>query len=77
MSGFEGIGRIIIIVGIIMVGLGLFLAFGGRIPFLGRLPGDILIEKGGFTFYFPVVTLLVLSVVLTLIINFIWRLIGK
>jgi len=77
MSGFEGIGKIIIIVGAVMVVLGLILAFGARIPFLGKLPGDILIEKDGFTFYFPVVTFLLLSVVLTLIINFIWRFIGK
>jgi len=77
MSGFEGIGKIIIIIGIVIVALGLVLAFGARIPFLGKLPGDILIEKDGFTFYFPVVTFLLLSVVLTLIINFIWRFIGK
>ena len=66
MSGFEGLGRIIIIAGIIMVVLGLILAFGGRIPLLGKLPGDILIKKDGFSFYFPVVTLLLLSLVLTL-----------
>jgi len=77
MSGFEGIGKIIIIVGAVLVALGLVLAFGERIPFLGKLPGDILIRKDGFTFYFPVVTFLLLSVVLTLIINFIWRFIGK
>ena len=77
MSGFEGIGRIIIIIGIIMVVLGLILAFGERIPFLGKLPGDIVIKKDGISFYFPLVTLLLLSVVLTLIINFIWRFIGK
>jgi len=77
MSGFEGIGRIIIIIGIIMVVLGLILAFGERIPFLGKLPGDIVIKKDGISFYFPVVTLLLVSVVLTLIINFIWRFIGK
>jgi len=73
LSGFEGIGRIPIIIGIIMVVLGLIFAFGGRIPLLGKLPGDILIKKDGFSFYFPVVTLLLLSVVLTLIINFILR----
>ena len=77
MSGFEGIGKIIIIAGIIMVVLGLILAFGGHIPFLGKLPGDIIIKKGGVSFYFPVVTLLLLSVVLTLISNLIWRVISK
>ncbi len=77
MSGFDGLGRILIIVGIIIVVLGLLLAFGGRIPFLGKLPGDILIKKDGISFYFPIVTLLLLTVVLTLIINFILRLIGR
>jgi len=77
MSGFEGIGKIVIIAGIILVVLGLFLIFGVRIPFLGKLPGDILIKKDGISFYFPIVTFLLLSVVLTLIINFILRFIGK
>ena len=77
MSGFEGLGRILIIVGIIIAVLGLFLAFGGRIPFLGKLPGDILIRKDGIAFYFPIVTFLLLSVILTLIINFILRFIGR
>jgi len=73
MSGFEGIGKIIIIAGVIMVVLGLILAFGSHMPFLGKLPGDILIRKNGISFYFPVVTFLLLSVILTLIINFILR----
>ncbi len=73
MSGFEGIGKIIIIAGVIIVVLGLILAFGSHIPFLGKLPGDILIKKNGISFYFPVVTFLLLSVILTLIINFILR----
>ena len=77
MPGFEGLGRILIIVGIIIAVLGLLLAFGARIPFLGKLPGDILIKKDGISFYFPVVTFLLLSVILTLIVNFILRFISK
>ena len=75
MSGFEGIGKILTIVGIIIVVLGLIFVLGDRIPFLGQLPGDILIKKDGISFYFPVVTFLLVSVVLTIIINFILRLI--
>ena len=56
MTGFEGIGRILLIVGIVIVVLGAVFAFGGRIPFLGKLPGDIFIRKDGMTFYFPIVT---------------------
>jgi len=77
MLGFEGLGRILIIIGVIIVVLGLLLAFGGRIPLLGKLPGDILIKKDGISFYFPIVTVLLLSVILTLIINFVLRFIGK
>ena len=77
MLGFEGLGRILIIVGVVILVLGLFFAFGGRIPWLGKLPGDILISKEGFTFYFPIVTFLLLSVILTLIVNFVLRFMGK
>ena len=73
MPGLEGIGKTLIIVGIVIAGLGLVLAFGGRIPLLGKLPGDILIRKDGISFYFPIVTLLLLSALLTLIINLISR----
>lgn len=77
MQGPEGLGRILIIIGAVIVVLGLLLAFGGRIPLLGKLPGDILIKKDGISFYFPIVTFLLLSVILTLIINFVLRFIGK
>ena len=77
MPGLEGIGKTLIIIGVVIVGLGLLLAFGGRIPFLGKLPGDILIRKDGFSFYFPIVTLLLLSAIVTLIINLIARFIGR
>lgn len=77
MPGLEGIGKTLIIVGIVIAGLGVLLVFGGRIPFLGKLPGDILIRKDGISFYFPIVTLILLSVLFTLIINLILRFIGK
>lgn len=77
MPGFEGIGKMLIIIGVIVVILGLVLALGGRIPLLGRLPGDIVIRRDGFTFYFPLVTFLIISVILTLLINLILRIIGK
>jgi len=77
MTGFEGLGKLLIIVGVVILVLGLFLALGGHIPFLGKLPGDILIKKDGITFYLPIVTLLLLSLVLTLILNFVLRFIGR
>ena len=77
MIGIEGIGRTLIIVGIIIAVMGVLLAFGARLPLLGKLPGDILIKKDGFSFYFPVVTLLLLSLILTVIVNLILRFMGR
>ena len=65
----EGTGRILLIVGGAIVVLGLILILSQHVPFLGKLPGDILIKKDGFTFYFPVVTLLIVSILLTIIIS--------
>jgi membrane protein implicated in regulation of membrane protease activity len=66
-------GKFLIIVGAFIVVVGLFLTFGPRIPFLGRLPGDIAVDRGTVHVYFPIVTCLVLSVVLTLILNLFFR----
>jgi len=63
----EGTGKILLIVGGVIIVLGLLLVFGQHIPLLGKLPGDILIKKDGFTFYFPVVTLLIVGILLTII----------
>jgi hypothetical protein len=65
----EGIGKILLIVGGIIVVLGLILIFSQHIPFLGKLPGDIFVKRDGFSFYFPIVTLLVLSLLITIIVN--------
>lgn len=65
----EGMGKILLIIGGIIILLGLILVFGQHIPFFGKLPGDIVIKKEGFSFYFPIVTFLILSVILTIIVN--------
>ena len=59
------IGRTLLVLGGVLVVVGLLLTFGGRIPGLGRLPGDIVYRRGNFTFYFPLVTSLLLSLLLT------------
>jgi hypothetical protein len=66
-------GKLLIIGGIVMVVVGLFLTFGPRIPWLGRLPGDIRVEGKSGSFYFPVVTCIVISVVLSIIMNLFGR----
>ncbi len=65
------IGKLLIIFGFIMVLVGIMLTFFPKLPFvLGRLPGDIIIRKNNFTFYFPLVTSIILSIILTIILYF-------
>ena len=64
MSGF---GRLLIVAGLALAALGGLLVLYGKVPFLGKLPGDFLIERPGFTVYLPLGTCLVLSVVLSLV----------
>ena len=64
-----GIGKSLILLGIILIALGIFLNFSGKIPFLGKLPGDIYIKKDNFSFYFPITTCILISIVLTLIFS--------
>lgn len=63
------LGKLLIIFGVIVIAVGLFLLISPKISWTGRLPGDILIKKKNFTFYFPLATSIVLSVVLTVLIN--------
>jgi hypothetical protein len=56
--------KVLVVAGVVMAGLGLLMLLG--LP-IGRLPGDIVVRRGTFTFYFPIVTSIILSLVLTLI----------
>ncbi len=60
-------GKILIVIGLFVAAVGALWLFAGRIPWLGRLPGDIAVERPGFSFYFPLGTSLLLSVILTFI----------
>ena len=62
-----GLGKSLIILGIIIIAFGIIVTFAGKIPWLGRLPGDIHIKKDNFTFYFPLATCILLSVFFSLI----------
>lgn len=66
---FQPFGKVIIIVGIFLVVLGLLIVLSPKIPFLGRLPGDIYIKRENFSFYFPVITSILVSLVITIILN--------
>jgi hypothetical protein len=65
MSDLPPLGRLLIVAGLALAGLGLLLTLGGKIPGLGRLPGDIVIERGSFRLYLPLATSLLLSLILT------------
>jgi len=67
------IGKILIILGIAVIVLGVILLFSDKLPFIGKLPGDIHYKRGNFTFYFPIVTALIVSVLLTIILNLFGR----
>ena len=61
------LGKSLIVVGLIIAAAGVVLTLAGRIPWLGRLPGDIYVKKENFTFYFPLATSIIISIVLSLI----------
>jgi len=65
--GVDSLAKLLILFGIVLVLVGGLLLFIGKIPFLGRLPGDIYIQKGNFSFYFPLTTSLLISLLLTLL----------
>jgi hypothetical protein len=62
--------KFFLVLGAVFFVVGLLLLFSPKIPWLGRLPGDILIRRRNFTFYFPLATSVVLSIILTILINF-------
>lgn len=64
-------GKMLITIGVVMVIAGLVLFLVGKIPHAGKLPGDIVIKKENFSFYFPLTTCLLLSLILSLI-SFLW-----
>lgn len=70
----DAIARLLIVVGLITAGLGFLLLAAGRVPFLGRLPGDLRFETDSVTIYVPLVTMLLVSLVLTVILNVVIRL---
>jgi hypothetical protein len=62
------LGKILILFGLIIVAVGVLLMFVDRIPFFGKLPGDVHVKRDDFQFYFPITTSILLSVVLTVIL---------
>ena len=60
------LGKTLIIFGVILVGIGAILTLADKIPWIGKLPGDIYIKRERFSFYCPIVTCIIISLILTL-----------
>lgn len=75
--GWGSIGRLLILAGLGLCLVGLILLLVDRVPYLGRLPGDIRIQREGFSCFVPLATMLLLSLLLTLVLNLLLRLLGR
>lgn len=69
----SGLGRGMIIAGLVLVAVGLLLSLATKLPWLGRLPGDILIKRENFSFYMPLTTCVLISLLLSLLAWFFRR----
>lgn len=72
-SAWHPLGRALVLAGLILLGAGLLVRFGPRIPWLGRLPGDIAIHRDGVSCYVPLASCLLASASLSFILWLIWR----
>ncbi len=77
MSDFSTMGKLIMLAGIVLFVVGGLVWAAARVPLLGRLPGDIRIERGNVSCFFPLATMIVLSVILTVVLNIVLRLLNK
>jgi uncharacterized protein HemY len=68
-----GLAKTLIYLGLILVVLGIIVALAGKLPWLGHLPGDIYIQRERFSFYFPLATCILISVIITLVLYFLRR----
>jgi hypothetical protein len=67
MENFQPFGKILIILGIVLVVLGVILSYANKIPYIGRLPGDLVIQKKNLTIYIPITSLIIINILLFLL----------
>ena len=70
----QDFGKLIIIFGVIFVVVGLLLLVFGKMPFIGKLPGDILVRRENFVFYVPITSSIIVSIILTILLTIIFNL---
>ena len=73
MTDLGQIGKLIIVAGVILVAVGILFLLLGRVPVIGRLPGDFVIRRDNVTIYVPLETMILISLLLTIIINLFFR----
>lgn len=69
----EPLGKMLLYIGVILVLIGGFFLIMAKLPWFGRLPGDIVYQREGLTILFPITTMILVSLVLTILLNLIWR----
>jgi hypothetical protein len=77
MPGTDALARMLIGLGVLLIVVGGLLLLLGRVPGMGRLPGDIIIQRDGFSLYVPLVTMLIVSIVLTVLLNLLFLLLRR
>ncbi|MBI4431703.1 MAG: DUF2905 domain-containing protein [Candidatus Omnitrophica bacterium] len=73
MEMMSGMAKLLMGAGLFLILIGIFLYFSSRIPGIGRLPGDIWYQKGNFSFFFPITTSILISILATALINLFGR----
>ncbi len=73
----EDIGKMLVLFGVLLAITGGALVLFGKVPGLGRLPGDIVLQRDNFTCFFPLATSILLSIILTILLNIVARTLGK
>jgi hypothetical protein len=73
VKSVQDLGRSIVVLGLVIAAVGALLMLGHRMPWLGHLPGDVHVERPGFSVHFPLVTRLVVSAVATIVLNLFFR----
>jgi hypothetical protein len=73
MGSLEPVGRALLVLGVVFVAIGLVFVLAPKIPFVGRLPGDIRIERDGLTIYLPLATMIIVSILLSVVLNLLGR----
>lgn len=68
MNPISSLGKVLIITGLVLTATGIFFVLGGKIPHIGRLPGDVYIQRKNFTFYFPITTAILVSILFSFIL---------